>query len=144
MLGVTWPQTSVMLPRLRIPALLSSFPVIFSSGKKENCDAHSLKQCFPSSDSSSVQLLSCVRLFTTLWTAARQASLSITNSWSILKLTSIALVLPSNHLILCHRLLLPPSIFRSIRVFSSKSVLHIKWPKYWSLTFSISPSKLQD
>ena len=74
------------------------------------------------------------------WTAARQASLSITNSWSLLKLMSIASVIPSNHLILCRPLLLPPSIFPSIRVFSNESVLHIRWPKYWSLSFSISPS----
>ena len=75
----------------------------------------------------------------TLWAAARQASLSITNSWSLLKLMSIASVTPSNHLILCHLLLLP-SIFPSIRVFSSELVLCIKWPKYWSFSFSFSPS----
>ena len=74
------------------------------------------------------------------WTAACQASLSITNSWSLLKRTSIELVMPSNHLILCHPLLLPPSIFPSIRVFTNDSVLHIRWPKYWSFSFSISPS----
>ena len=74
------------------------------------------------------------------WTAAHQASLSITNSWSLLKLMSIALVMPSNHLILCCRLLLLPSIFPSIRVFSNESVLCIKWPKHWSFNFSISPS----
>ena len=90
---------------------------------------------------SSVQLLSRVRLFVTPWTAARQASLSITNSWSLLKLMSIESVMPSNHLILCCPLLLPPSIFPSIRVFSSESVLCIRWPKYWSCSFSISPSK---
>ena len=88
---------------------------------------------------SSVQSLSCVRLFETSWNAARQASLSITNSWSLLKLMSIELVMPSSHLILCHPLLLPPSIFPSIRVFSNKSVLCIRWPKYWSFSFSISP-----
>ena len=76
----------------------------------------------------------------TPWTAARQASLSITNSQSLLKLMSIVLVMPSNHLILCHPLLLPPSTFPSIRVFSNESVLHIRWPKYWSFSFSISPS----
>ena len=75
----------------------------------------------------------------TLWTAARQASLSITNSWSLLKLISVETVMPSNHLILCH-LLLMPSIFPSIRVFSNESVLCIRWPKYWSISFSISPS----
>ena len=75
----------------------------------------------------------------TPWTVARQASLSITNSWSLLKLMSVELVMPSNHLILCHPLLLP-SVSPSIRVFSSESVLHIRWPKYWSFSFSISPS----
>ena len=76
----------------------------------------------------------------TPWTAARQASLSITSSWSLLKLMSIELVMPSNHLILYRPLLLPPSIFPSIRVFSNESVLHIRWPKYWSFIFNISPS----
>ena len=84
--------------------------------------------------------LSCVRLFATPWTAARQASLSITNSRSLLKLMSIESVMPSNYLILCHPLLLLHSIFPSIRVFSNKSVLHIRWPKYWNFSFSISPS----
>ena len=89
---------------------------------------------------SSVQSLSCVRLFATPRTAARQASLSITNSQSLLKLMSIESVMPSNHLILCHPLLLPPSIFPSIRVFSNESALRIRWPKYWSFSFNISPS----
>ena len=89
---------------------------------------------------SPVQSLSRVRLFVTPWTAARQASLSITNSWSFLKLMSIESVMPSNHLTLCRPLLLLPSIFPSIRVFASESVLYIRWPKYWSLSFSISPS----
>ena len=75
-----------------------------------------------------------------LWTAAHQASLSITNSRSLLKLMSIESVMPSNHLILCHLLFFPPSIFPSIRIFSNESVLHIMWPKYWSFSFSISPS----
>ena len=88
----------------------------------------------------SVQLLSHVRLFVTSWTAAHQASLSITNSWSLLKLISTESVIPSNHLILCHPLLLPPSIFPSIGVFSNELALHIRWPKYWSFSFSISPS----
>ena len=87
-----------------------------------------------------VQSLSHVPLFVTPWTAARQASLSITNSQSLLKLMSIESVMPSNHLILCHPLLLLPSIFPSIRVFSSESVLCIRWPKYWSFSFSVSPS----
>ena len=89
---------------------------------------------------SSVQLLSHVQLFATPWTAAHQASLSITNSWSLLKLMSIESVMPSNRLILCHPLLLLPSIFPSIRVFSSESVLRIRWPEYWSFNFRISPS----
>ena len=84
------------------------------------------------------QMLSCVRLFVTPWTAALQASLSISNSWSLLRLMSIELVMPPNHLILCRPLLLPPSIFSSIRVFYRESVLCMRWPKYWS--FSISPS----
>ena len=88
----------------------------------------------------SVQLLSCVQLFVIPWTAAHQASLSITNSWSLLKLMSIMLVMPSNHLILCHPFLLLPSVFPSIRVFSNELVLCIRWPKYWSFSFSISPS----
>ena len=87
-----------------------------------------------------VQLLSCVQLFATPWTTAYQASLSITNSWSLHKLMSIESVMPSNHLILCCPLLLPPSMFPSIRVFSNKLALHIRWPKYWSFGFSISPS----
>ena len=89
---------------------------------------------------SSVQSLSRVQLFATTWTAAHQASLSITNSWSLLKLMSIELVMPSNHLILCRPLLLLPSIFPSIRVFSNESVLRIRWAKYWRFSFSISPS----
>ena len=89
---------------------------------------------------SSIQSLSRVRLFATPWTAARQASLSITNSRSLLKLMSIDSVMPSNHLILCRPLLLPPSIFPSIRVFTNESVFHIRWPKYWSFSFNISPS----
>ena len=89
---------------------------------------------------SSAQSLSRVRLFATPWTATHQASLSITNSWNLLKLMAIESVMPSNHLILCHPLCLPPSIFPSIRVFSNESVLRIRWPKYWSFSFSISPS----
>ena len=87
-----------------------------------------------------VQSLSCVWLFVIPWTAACQASLSITNTWSLLKLMSIALVMPSNHLILYHPLLPLPSIFPSIRVFCNEVPLCIKWPKYWSFSFSISPS----
>ena len=88
----------------------------------------------------SVQSLSGVQLFVTTWTAACQASLSITNCQSLLKLMSIESVMPCNHLILCHPLLLPPSIFPSNRVFSNESVLHIRWPKYWSFSFNINPS----
>ena len=87
-----------------------------------------------------VQLPSCVRLFATPWTAACQASLSLTISWSLPKFMSIALVMPSNHLILCHPFLLLPSIFPSIRVFSNESVFPIKLPEYWSFSFSVSPS----
>ena len=87
-----------------------------------------------------VQLLSHVRLFVTPQTAVCQASLSITNSWSLLKLMSIESVMPSNHFFLCRPLLLLPSVFPSIRVFSNESVLPIRWPKYWSFSFSISPS----
>ena len=103
------------------------------------CQLHILPpQCYGEPVSlSSVQSLSHVRLFATPWTAAHQASLSITNSRSLLKLMSIELVMPSN---LCRPLLLPLSIFHSIRIFSNKSVLCIKWPKYWSFSFSISPS----
>ena len=88
----------------------------------------------------SVQLLSRVWLFVTPWTIAHQTSLSITNSWTLLKLMSIESVMPSNSLILCRPLFLTPSIFPSIRVFSNESVLHIRWPKYWSFSFNISPS----
>ena len=89
---------------------------------------------------SSVQSLTRVQLFVTPWTATCQASLSITSFQSLLKLMSIESVMPSNHLILCRPLLLRPSIFPSIRVYSNESVLHIRWPKYWSFSFSISPS----
>ena len=89
---------------------------------------------------SSIQSLSRVQLFATPWTAARQASLSITNSWSLLRLMSIESVMPSSHLIFCHPLLLLPPIPPSIRVFSNESVLRIRWPKYWSFSFSISSS----
>ena len=88
----------------------------------------------------SLSSLSWVRFFATPWTAALQASLSIANSQTLLKLMSIALVMPSNHLILCYPLLLSPSILPSIRVFSNELVLPIRWPKYWSFSFSISPS----
>ena len=94
---------------------------------------------FPDCFSSVSRSLSCVLLFATPWTAAHQASLSITNSWNLLKLMSIESVMPSIYLILCPLLLLP-SVFLSIRVFANESVFHIRWPKYWSFSFSISPS----
>ena len=90
---------------------------------------------------SSVQWLSCIWLFATPWTKTRQASLSITNSRSSLRLSSIESVMPSSHLILCHPLLLLPPIPPSIRVFSNESTLHMRWPNYWSFSFSIIPSK---
>ena len=102
------------------------------------CSPQGLKKSDMTDHVVGVHSLSCIRLFATPWTAARQASLSITNSRSLLKLMSIELVMPSNHLILCCPLLLLPSVFPSVRVFSSESALHIRWPKYWS--FSISPS----
>ena len=96
--------------------------------------------CASSVQFSSVQSLSRVRLFATPWIAAHQASLSITNSRSLLQLMSIELVMPFNHLILCRPFFLPTSIFPSIRVFSNESLLHTRWPKYWTFIFSISPS----
>ena len=98
------------------------------------------RECCDSLQFSSVQLLSCVQLFATPWIAAHQASLSITNSRSSPKPMFIESVIPSNHLILCHPLLLLPSIFPSFRVFSNESTLCIRWPKYWSFSFSISPT----
>ena len=107
-----------------------------SKGERINCETARQTILF----SQSVQSLSCVWLFATPWTTAHQAFLSITNSRSSPKLMSIESVIPSNHLILCHPLLLPPSIFPSIRVFSEESALHTRWPKYWSFSFNISPS----
>ena len=101
---------------------------------------HCLQIGNPRKQPSSVQSLSHVWLFATPWTAAHQAPLSITDSRSLLKLMSIESVMPSNHLILCRPLHLPPSVFPRIRVFSNESVLHIRWPKYWSFSFNISPS----
>ena len=98
------------------------------------------KLTVPKSSGFSLRSLSHVPLFVTSWTSARQASLSIPNSLSLLKLMSVASVMPSNHLILCRPLLFPPSIFPSIRLFSNESVLCIRWPKYWSFSFDISPS----
>ena len=105
-------------------------------GKPFNLEFFPSLSNFPSS----VQSLSHVQLFATPWTAARQASLSITNSQSLLKLMSIELVMPYNHFIFCHPRLLPLSIFPFIRVFAKESVPHIRWPKYWSFSFNISPS----
>ena len=99
-----------------------------------------VRMCYGYIQFSSIQSLSRVQLFATPWTAACQASLSITNSWSLPKLMSIELVMPSNHLILLCPLLLLPSIFPRIRVFSNESALRIRWPKYWSYSFNISPS----
>ena len=104
----------------------------------KSCILHPLLPC--AGQFSSVQSLSCVQLFATPWTTAHKASLSITNSRSLLKLMSIESVMPSNHLILCHPLLLLLSIFPSIRVFANESILHIRWPKYCSFSFNISPS----
>ena len=136
------------IPNLRSP-LIPFFPILCLGATQGHCPFGPWKRLWLLASSidpqrsvavqfSSVQSLSHVRLFATPWIAACQASLSITNSWSLLKLMSIELVMPSNHLILCHPLLLPPSIFPSVRVFSNESVLRIRWPKYWS--FSISPS----
>ena len=108
--------------------------------KMENNSVRMWGQQLAANILSSVQLLSHVRLFETPWTAAHQASLSITNSQSLLKLMSIESVMLSNHLILCHPFLLLPLIFGSIRVFSNESVFRSRWPKYWSFSFSISPS----
>ena len=99
-----------------------------------------LHLCIYSVQFNSFQWLSRVWLYATPWTTARQTSLSITNSWILPKLMSIEFVMPSDHLILCHPLLLLPSIFPNIRVFSNESALHITWPKYWSFSFNISPS----
>ena len=111
-------------------------------GKSSGVGCHCLLHFISSSMhiSQSVQSLSRVRLFVTPWTATRQASLSITNFRSLLKLMSTESVMPFNHLILCHPFLLPPSIFPRIRVFSSESGLRLRWPKYRSFSFSISPS----
>ena len=112
-------------------------PELHDDSSREQNDVHvTWHFCF-----SSVQWLSRVRLFATPWIAARQASLSITNSWSSLKFTSIESVMPSSHLILCRPLFLLPPIAPSIRVFSNESTLHMRWPKYWCFSFSIIPSK---
>ena len=115
----------------------------FIKTRKKKCNTCKIRPYGKSNENkiiSLVQSLSCVRLFATPCTAARQASLSITNSQSPPKPMSIESVMPSNHLILCHPLLLLPSIFSSIRVFSNESALRIMWPKYWSFSFNISPT----
>ena len=119
--------------------------VTFICGSFSECQSKnftfSQKRCRGNTPISLVQSLSHVQLFVTPWITARQASLSITNSRSSLRLMSFELVMPSSHLILCHPLLLLPPIPPSIRVFSNESTLHMRWPKYWSFSFSISPSK---
>ena len=123
------------------PRVASPFPCRFSAVSKKHKDARALGTrlalCSPRYQFSSVQFNHSV--VSNSWTAARQVSLSITNSQSLLKFMSIESVMPSNHLTLCHLLLLPPSTIHSIRVFSNESVLHIRWPKYWSFSFSIGP-----
>ena len=108
--------------------------------RKEVWEEQEKKDTNQSPDSHFSSVAQSFRLFVTPWTAARQASLSITNSWSLLKFMFIESVMPSNHLILCHPLLVSPSIFPNIRVFSNESALCIRWPKYWSFSFNISPS----
>ena len=135
---------------LLILAFLNIFSIVFSkAGTHESYQISSwssfwllpyMANLLSESSISSVQSLSHDRLFVTLWTAARQTSLSITNSQSLFKLMSIKSVMPSNSLVLCRPLLLLPSIFPSIRVFSNESALCIRWPKYWSFSFSISTS----
>ena len=128
-------------PRLHLPLLMHSFFKQFRTFTRfPNQGMGSSALIEEVSQFSLVQSLSRVQLFVTPWTAACQASLSITNSWSLLKLMSIESVMPSNHLICCHPLLLPPSISPSIWVFSDESVVRIRWPKYWSFSFNISPS----
>ena len=109
------------------------------SSELTTCNLQSVHSRFRFRKEGSVQLLSCVYFFATSWTAAHQISLPMTNSQSLLKLLSIMLVIPSNNLILCRPLVLLTSIFPSIRVFSNESVLHMRWPKYWTFSFSISP-----
>ena len=117
--------------------------VVLRLYSSDNRSCHVLRtHCTPSF--SSVQLLSRVRLFVTPWTAARQASLSITNSRSLFKFMSIESVMPPNYLILCHPLLFLPSIFPSISIFPKESVLRIRWPKYWNFSFGILPMNIQD
>ena len=120
--------------------VISNLRANLQLGQGKESRIHLVLGCLGTKLTHSVQSLSHVQLFATPWTAARQVSLSITNSQSLLKVMSIESVMPSNHLILCHPLLLLPSIFLSIRVFSNESALHVRWPKYWNFGFSISPS----
>ena len=140
-LGGQWGVTGVVLG---VAPPREGLSYNYTSSPRENIMACELIQWHVAVSAwdrlSSVWSLSQVWLFVTPWTTACQASLSITSARSLLKLMSIKSVMPSNHLILCRPLLLLPSIFPSIRVFSNKSVLHIRWPKYWNFTFSISPS----
>ena len=117
--------------------ILWLFPSVHQPMNGRRCSVYT--QTHTHTTEYSVQSLGRVHLFVTSWTAAGQTSLSITNSWSLLKLMSIESVMPSSHLILCRSFLLLPSIFPSIRIFSNESVLHIRWPKDWSFSFSISP-----
>ena len=135
-----WPLLLLCLEHSFLKCLHHSFPqsnVTFSRGPSYEKFGTSILHIYPTLYFSSVHWLSRVRLFATPWTAACQASLSITNSRSLLKLTSIESMMPSDHFILCRPLLVLPSIFPSIRGFSSESVGHIRWPKYWSFSFSI-------
>ena len=141
----TWRQRKMIMQKFKINGIQQKqvkreFYTSLPNETKINVSQPGKGHIEPSVQFSSVQSLSHVWSFVTPWTTARQASLSITNSRSLLKLMSIASVMPSNHLILWHPLLLLPSIFPSIRVFSNELVLHIRWPKYWSFSFSISPS----
>ena len=130
----TWPPAAQIQTITKLTCLLGNNP-------QKDKEKWFQEESVPFTCISSVRSLSCVQLFVTPWTAARLVSLSITNSRSLLKLMSIESVMPSNHLILCHPLLLLPSIFPRIRVFSNKSVLRIRWPKYRNFIFSISPFK---
>ena len=143
-----WCHTTILSSVIPFSSYLQSFPAsgsflisqLFASGRQSIRASASASS--PSNES--VQFnLSGVRLFATPWIAARQASLSITNSRNLFKLMFIELVMPSNHLIVCRPLLLLPFIFPSIRVFSNESALRIRWPKYWSFSFSLSPSNEQ-
>jgi len=140
--AMSWSPVNVLflLERERVFCVFLGFFFVFFFYVCQTAQGVCINYCYLGT---SVQSLTHVRLFATPWTAACQASLSITNSWSLPKLMSIESVMPSNHLILCHPLLLLPLIFPSIRVFSNESALRIRWPKYWSFSFNISPSNEQ-